>query len=337
MRLPVITNINVSRIIVLLFMFSQLAYSQVFPNLGGQRAGTATAQFLKIGIGARAMGMGESYVAVANDAEALYWNPAGISRFENNSVFFSHTQWLVDVDVEYAGVVYHLDAMNTFGLSFTYLHTDEMKETTELQPFGTGRYFTFSDFLFGLSYARNMTDKFSFGLSVKYMHENIAELSMKGLLFDLGTYYDTGWNSLRFAVAVSNIGQEMSPEGSYTYQNLDAESVGVSSFQSFPPPIIFRLGLAGEIIRSENNRLTSSIQLNHPNDNEENINIGLEYMWRNLLALRAGYKSARVEEDFSLGLGVKVATSLSDIRVDYAFSNFGRLGYVNRFSLHFEF
>jgi long-subunit fatty acid transport protein len=312
-------------------------YAQIFPNLGGQRAGTATAQFLKIGIGARAMAMGEAYVAVANDAEALYWNPAGISRFKNHAVFFSHTQWLVDVDVEYGGIVYHLDPVNTFGLAFTYLHTDEMKETTELQPFGTGRFFSFSDFLVAISYARNMTDKFSFGLSVKYMHENIAELTMNGLLFDLGTYYDTGWNSLRFAVAVTNIGQEMQPEGSYIYQDLAAQEVEVNKFQSFPPPIMFRLGLAGEIFKTTDNRITSSIQLNHPNDNKENLNFGLEYMWRDILALRAGYKSARVEEDFSAGLGLKINTAFSNIRVDYAFTNFGRLGAVNRFSLHFEF
>ena len=311
--------------------------AQVFPNLGGQRTGTASAQFLKIGMGARAMGMGESFVAIANDAEALYWNPAGISRFDKQSVFFSHTKWLVDVDVEYAGLVYHIDEVNTVGVAMTYLHTDEMKETTELQPFGTGRYFGFSDFLIGLTYARNMTDKFSFGLSVKYMQENIAELTMKGLLFDLGTYYETGFHSIRFAVAVSNIGEEMSPAGSFSYQNLQAETVEVSSFQSSPPPIIFRLGLAAEVYETENHRVTGSIQLNHPNDNDENVNLGIEYWWQQMFALRAGYKTARVEENFSVGAGVLIPTSLSDLRVDYAYSNFGRLGYVNRFSLHFQF
>ncbi len=281
--------------------------------------------------------MGESYVAIANDAEALYWNPAGISQFNEQTVFFAHTQWVVDIDLEYAGFVYHLDPSNSFGLAFTYLHTDEMKETTELQPFGTGRYFGYSDFLMAITYARNMTDKFSFGLSVKYMQENIAELTTRGLLFDLGTFYRTGFESLRFAVAVTNLGQEIAPAGSFTYQNLQAEQVEVTSFQSSPPPIMFRLGIAAEVIETEDHILTTSVQLNHPNDNEENINIGMEYWWQNTIALRAGYKTARIEEDFSLGAGVYLPTGFTNFRVDYAFTNFGRLGYVNRFSIQFQF
>ena len=323
--------------IILTLTFTATCYAQIFPNLGGQRAGTAAAQFLKIGIGARALGMGESYVAIANDAEALYWNPAGISRFDKQAVFFSHTQWVVDIDLEYAGIVYHIDKMNSIGFAITYLHTDEMKETTELQPFGTGRYFTYSDFLVALTYARNMTDKFSFGVTIKYMQENIAELTTNGILFDLGTFYETGWESIRFGVSVTNIGQEIAPTGSFKYQNLQSEMIEVNKFQSSPPPILFRLGIAGELFENDNHRLTSSIQLNHPNDNEENVNIGFEYLWRNMLALRAGYKTARIEEDFSIGAGIYLPISGSDLRFDYAFTNFGRLGYVNRFSLQFLF
>ena len=330
-------NKNILGILMLILVFSGSGMAQFFPNLGGQRVGTAAAQFLKIGVGARSMGMGESYVAIANDAEALYWNPAGISQFDGQTVFFAHTQWVVDIDLEYAGIVFHLDPSNSFGLAVTYLHTNEMKETTELQPFGTGRYFGYSDFLMAVSYARNMTDKFSFGLSLKYMQENIAELTTRGLLFDLGTYYRTGFESLRFAVAVTNLGQEIAPTGSYTYQNLQAEQVEVSDFQSFAPPIMFRLGVAGEVINSEEHVLTTSLQLNHPNDNTENINLGLEYWWHSTIALRAGYKTARTEEDYSLGAGLYVPTGFSDFRVDYAFTNFGRLGYVNRFSVQFQF
>ncbi len=326
--------------IIILFLFLWLpigVQAQLFPNLGGQRVGTSAAQFLKIGIGARALGMGEAYIAVANDAEALYWNPAGISQFTKNSAFFSHTQWLVDIQLEYAGLVYHLDGSNSLGLAVTYLHTNEMMETTELQPFGTGRYFDFGDFLFGLTYARNMTDKFSFGISVKYLHEIIAELTMQGILFDLGTYYRTGFQSIRFAVSVTNFGRDLAPTGEFTYKNLDNKTVKVNSYQSFSPPTIFRIGIAGEVIDREDHRVTTSVQLNHPNDNKENINIGVEYWWKERLALRAGYKTARVEENFSVGLGLHLPISFADFLLNYAYTNFGRLGYVNRFSIHFQF
>jgi hypothetical protein len=324
------------KFVVIILCFNQYVFGQLIPDLGGQRAGTSAAQFLKIGIGSRALGMGESYVSLADDAEALYWNPAGLCQFDKNSIFFSHTQYLVEIKLEYAGAVYHLDARNSFGVAITYLHTNEMKETTELQPFGTGRYFNFSDFLFTFAYARNMTDKFSFGISTKLMQENIAELTMKAVLFDLGIYYKTGWSSTRFAVTVSNFGSEIAPSGSFTYQNLDNETVKVNSFQSFSPPIIFRIGISREFIDKEEHRLTGSIQLNHPNDNAENLNFGAEYGWKKTLFLRTGYKTAQVEENISAGFGVYWPMTYFNFRLDYSYSNFGRLGFVNRFSMHLE-
>jgi len=323
--------------IVLFIFIHQVTYAQLLPNLGGQRVGTSAAQFLKIGVGPRAEAMGQAYVAIANDAEALFYNPAGISQFEKNEVFFANTQWVVDIQLEYLGLVYHLDGVNTLGLAVTYLHTEEMEETTELFPYGTGNYFRYADALLGLSYSRKMTDKFSFGVSVKYMHETLAELTMSSLLFDLGTYYKTGWKSVRFAVAVTNFGRDMAPEGSFTYKNLENEQITQSNFQKFPPPILFRIGIAGELFKSENNMISGSVQLNHPNDNVENVNFGLEYWWREIFALRGGFASARTEEDFSTGFGLRVPLKGIDVGVDYSFSNFGRLGYVNRFALNIQF
>jgi hypothetical protein len=323
--------------VIFIIVVSTAAYTQLIPNLGGQRVGTSAAQFLKIGVGPRAVAMGQAYVAVANDAEALYYNPAGISQFSGNQIFFSNTRWLVDIQLEFLGLVYHLDDVNTVGLAVTYLHTADMEETTELYPYGTGNYFSYSDALFGLSYSRKMTDKFSFGLTVKYLHETLAELDMNALLFDLGTYYRTGWESIRFAVAVTNFGRDIAPSGSFQYKNLDNQTITKDSFQKFPPPILFRIGLAADFLKSENHSLTGSLQLNHPNDNVENINIGMEYWWQDLFALRGGLATARAEEDFSAGFGIRLPVSKFRVGVDYAFTNFGRLGYVNRFDLNILF
>ena len=324
-------------ILLLWLLATAQLYAQLFPDLGGQRRGTSSAQFLKIGQGSRALGMGESFVAIANDAEALYWNPAGLNNFNRNSLIFSHTQWLVEVQLEFAGLIYHLNSTNSLGLAITYLHTDEMKETTEFQPLGTGRYFSYSDFLLSLTYARRMTDKFSFGLSTKWMQENIAELTMRSLLFDLGIYYNTGWKTTRFGVVISNFGNEMAPSGTLTYKNLENQDVKVSSFQSFPPPIVFRIGLAADFISNDKHLLTGSVQLNHPNDNKENLNFGLEYGWQKTLFLRAGLKTAQVEEDLSFGLGLQRQLAGFVFKLDYAYTNFGRLGYVNRFTAKIEF
>ncbi len=87
--------------------------------LGGQRAGISTAQFLKIGVGGRAAALGEAFMAISDDASALYWNPAGLAQFTKNQVIFSHNIWVVDINHDFLGAVYHLDNDNTFGTSLT--------------------------------------------------------------------------------------------------------------------------------------------------------------------------------------------------------------------------
>ena len=131
-------------ILILLTGFIQTK-AQLFPVLGGQRAGISTAQFLKIGVGGRASALGDAFVAIANDASALYWNPAGLSQFQSNEIFFSHNEWVVDINHDFLGAVYHLDQTNTFGIALTSLSMKDMPVTTEYAPFGTGEYFGFGD------------------------------------------------------------------------------------------------------------------------------------------------------------------------------------------------
>jgi hypothetical protein len=314
---------------ILVLVFSSYSNAQLFPVLGGQRAGISTAQFLKIGVGGRAAAMGESFVAISDDASALYWNPAGLAQFKSNQVIFSHNIWLVDINHDFLGAVYHLDSDNTFGISLTSLSMEKMPVTTEFNPFGTGEYFSFGDIALSVSYARKMTEQFSFGGTVKYIEETLDKLKMRGVMFDLGTYYRTGLGSTRFAVTVSNFGAELAPDGEVVLLG----SRKKSEWQSFAPPTIFRIGFAFEPFENEENRLTTSIQLNHPNDNSENVSIGLEYSWNRMLFLRGGYKINVDEQNYSFGAGVNVPISMAEFTFDYAFANFERLGSAHRFSI----
>lgn len=301
----------------------------MFPVLGGQRAGISTAQFLKIGVGGRAAAMGETFVAVSDDASALYWNPAGLAQFNNNQVIFSHNIWLVDINHDFLGAVYHLDSDNTFGISLTSLSMEKMPVTTEFNPFGTGEYFGFSDIALSVSYARKMTEQFSFGGTVKYIEETLDKLKMRGIMIDLGTYYRTGLGSTRFAVAVSNFGAELAPDGEVVLIG----SRKKSEWQSFAPPTMFRIGFAFEPFENEVNRLTTSIQLNHPNDNSENVSLGVEYSWNRMVFIRGGYKINVDEQNYSFGAGINVPISIAEFTFDYAFANFEKLGSAHRFSI----
>jgi len=318
--------------IIYIVLFLALAFeakAQLFPTLGGQRAGISTAQFLKIGVGSRASAMGDAFVAVANDASALYWNPAGLSLFADNQVIFSHNEWVVDIKHDFAGVVYHMDATNTFGVALTSLRTNDMPVTTEFAPFGTGEYFTYSDLAVALSYSRKMTEQFSFGGTVRYVEETLDKLKMRAVMIDLGTFYYTGLGTSRFAVAVTNFGNQMAPDGEVVLWGKRK----VTEWQSFSPPTIFRIGFAFEPYQNEEHKVTTSIQLNHPNDNSENVSLGAEYTWKTTLFLRGGYKFNVDEQNYTFGAGVFVPLSIANFTLDYAYSNFTKLGSAHRFSI----
>lgn len=318
---------------IITFLFIAISFSdikpQLFPVLGGQRAGISTAQFLKIGVGGRATSMGDAFVAVANDASALYWNPAGLSQFSENQVMFSHNQWVVDINHDFIGAVYHLDEDNTFGISLTSLSMQDMQVTTEFEPRGTGQYFGFSDLGISVTYSRKMTEQFSFGGTVRYVEESLDKLKMRGVMIDLGTYYWTGLGSTRFAVAVTNFGNNLAPDGEVVLIGNRTNS----DWQSFAPPTMFRIGFAFEPYENEEHKITTSIQLNHPNDNSENLSLGIEYVWNKMFFVRGGYKINVDEQNYTFGAGVNVPISIANISVDYAYANFTRLGSAHRFSI----
>lgn len=320
-------------------LLSAVTFAQLVPNLGGQRSGISAFQFLKIGVGGRAVALGESFIAIANDASALYWNPAGLSQFRDNEVIVAHTEYVVDIRHDFFGAIYHLTDEDAIGASVITLYTDDMEITTEAQPFGTGRFFTFRDLAVGLTYSRKMTEQFSFGLTVKYVEEILDVLRMRGVLVDLGTYYWTGLGTSRFAVVVSNFGADVAPKGEVTLFDRKV----VNSFQSFSPPTMFKIGFATEPFTLENQRITTTAELHHPNDNAENVHLGIEYVWNDWLSLRAGIRRTIGEQffgrdntnanDYSLGLGLSSSVAFTKITFDYAYANFNLLGSVHRLSL----
>lgn len=318
---------------VFIFITGQNSLAQLFPNLGGQRTGTASFQFLKIGATARATGMGESFVAVSDDITSLQWNPAGLVSFKENGITASYTQWFVDTRLNYFGGVYHFGGSNAVGISVNSLQTEDMKITTEFQPGGTGETFSFSDIAIGLSYARQMTEQFSFGATVKYVQEDLGALKMDGVLGDLATFYRTGLGTSRFAIMISNFGGQINPTGEV---NLVSGEI-VNSFQSFPPPTNFQLGFAIEPLMDKQNRLTTSIQLNSPNDNAENLTFGAEYAYKEFLFFRGGYKVNVDAESFSGGVGLKFPISFAHANLDYSIANYSDLGIAQRFSLNILF
>jgi hypothetical protein len=251
-------------------------------------------------------------------------------------VHFTHTRWPAEIEYEFIGLTRRFERLGSIGFSFASLHMDDMEVTTEFLPHGTGEYFSFGDFLGAVTYARQMTDRFSFGMSLKYVQEELAELTTRGWVVDMGTYYRTGFKSLRIAANLANFGTNLRPGGSYLGFD-DQGRLGNRRYEAFAPPTIFRLGTAMEVVENQRQRLTVCFAMNHPVDNVENASLGLEYGLWNALFARMGYKFNYDEERYTLGAGWRLPLWSTQMRVDYAYTDFGLLDAAHRFSFDFSF
>lgn len=290
-------------LISLLVVSTQMVMGQsnLFPSLGGQRAGTSSFSFLKIGIGARAHSLAGAYTALADDASSLFWNPAGAAQGDKRlDLMVDQSQWIADFQLTTFAGIWEFGQVHHVGVSALALYAPPTEITTEFRPDGTGEYFNYGDLLLGLTYALRMTDRFSFGITTKLAEEQLADLTMRSVLLDLGTYYRTGYKDLRFAVSLLNFGSPASPDGQYA----DSDTT-YADYEAFAPPTIFRLGVAHEWLQSPGQELTTSIQLNHPVDNAENISLGLEWGYQGLLFLRSGYYFGDEVRSWTVGLGLE--------------------------------
>jgi hypothetical protein len=316
------------------------------------KVGTAAAQFLKIGVGARALGMGETFVALANDASSLYWNPAGLVNLASTSLAVSHSLWFADISHDFLGVAFPLGANNMMGVSVIALNTSEQEVTTVEQPDGTGVFYDVSDIAIGLTYARALTDRFSTGLTVKYVQQNAYNESAKTVAIDLGTHLKTGFHGMAIAMSMTNYGGSLRLEGRDLIALTDIDRDIQGNYQvdtrlkteSWPLPLNFRVGIAMDIagpgdsfFRMGNNRLTLAVDGVHPNDNVERVNLGSEYAWNETIFARAGYKINYDLEKWTFGGGLKFDFGPHIMHFDVALVDFGDLGKVTRFSAEMSF
>ncbi len=316
------------------------------------KTGTTAATFLEISVGAPAIGVGGAFVSLANDATALYWNPAGIANLSGTEAILSHTDWIADTKFDFAGLVLPVGSLGTLGFSLTSLTMADMAVTTVEMPDGTGEYFSASDVAAGLSYARLLSDRFSVGFTAKFIQESIWHETADAFAVDVGTLFKTDlFGGMVIGATLSNFGTPMTLSGSDTREfiQLDATKPGTNDqipadieMNSWDLPLRFQIGVSTNVLENDTYRWTVAFDAIHPNDNYESVNVGTEFAIRDFVFLRAGYQSLFLNDsEGGLSLGVGVTSSLisssSTVKFDYAYRDYGRLEGVHSFSLAVRF
>jgi len=311
--------------------------------------GTSAANFLKIGMGARAQSMGGSYVAQADEVTALYWNPAGIVNIKGREVNFTQIDWIADINLSFLGGVVSMGEAGSIGIGITYLSMGDMKVTNWENPEGTGETFEAYDMAIGLAYARTISEKFSIGMQLKYIQETISQSSANAFAVDVGVQYQTGFKGLKLGMALSNFGTEMQLSGRdlsvrtdpYNTVGSNPDDVDANlETVSWPLPITIRIGASLDIVKTEAFRFTGNLDFYDPRDVDQTWCAGAELaLLKEVVFLRAGINNYHENElKPSFGGGIKYNFDQTyGIIIDYAYSDLGRLVNANRFSLALTF
>lgn len=326
-------------ILISIFLTSLTLFAQ------NANLGTSGAQFLQIPVSARAEALGNAIVGLADDAGSIFYNPAGIVKVKNVEVFFSYANWFDLFDINAVSLVYNSGSLGAFGASAIIFSTDKMEITTEENPNGTGRYFDAGDLALGLSYARYLTDKFSVGLTVKYINQKIWNESANGVAFDFGTQYLIDFQNLTIAMSMTNFGGDMQFDG----PDLDIVYLKDPNFplsrltparlktDQYPLPLHFQVGIGFDIYKTEFMKIRGDIDASHPNDNTERVHFGSEISFFDRLYIRGGYKLNYDDQKFSFGAGANVPFSSTFVYFDYSYSIYDLLPGVHRISVKMSF
>jgi long-subunit fatty acid transport protein len=295
--------------------------------LGQAKVGTTGVNFLELGVSARAMGMAEAFIAYANDASSIYYNPATLTYATGRDAMFTHIALPAGINYEFFGMSFPLEAVGgVVGVGAYALNTGDILYTDYFYPMGVDRngdaqYFSASDIAIAVSYGRFLTDKFSVGFTTKYIQENLELESASGWAADVGTCYNAGYRDFKIAMAITNFGPDMK-----------------FIEKAFPLPINFKFGASINVLNKNSHSINLAAEGNHPSDNLEKYNSGIEYIFQDKFSLRFGERFNYDSDGFTAGAGVRLPIGGEmDLAVDYAYQDFGWLNQVHRFSLNIGF
>ncbi len=325
------------------------------------RQGTRGANFLHLGIGARATALAGAVAGTVSGPLAWYWNPAGAATSESFEAAVGRQNLYGDLGVDQTYAAASIPLLGgVVGVNFNTLNSGEIRRTTELNPFGErlgGNTFSFTATAIGLGYSRRLTDRLAVGGQVKFISEGIPDASTSWFAGDFGTQFNTGLLGLVIGGAIQNVGGTSRASGA-----LLSTIVSTQDGSEFPEdrrvdlftretelPIIFRISAASEIIGTANSifggaggnhSLVAEIGVNDGTDFSTQTAIGVEYGFKNALFVRGGKRFFNDERDrggqngigLAGGFGLRVPLLGRSLRFDYSYEGAGALQNIQIFS-----
>ncbi len=334
--------------------------------------GTTSAEFLLLGAGARGTALGGAFSAIANDVSALYYNPAGAALMTRPGFMVGTYEYVADTRYSWGGIAFPFGGgARVVGLQVgTFGFKDQPVYTVDDPEGNIGSVYSVSETFIGATYAENFSDRFSAGLTAKFITDNLGDANGKAFAVDFGTNFHASLSGhpVKFSFVLSNLGTNLDYSGDALNAEVPREPLPGQEevptipqparfrTKSFPLPTTFRVGLSYDLVTGGNNRLTVLSDFNQPNNNRAGFSAGAEWMSRNLggspfsISLRGSYtyypsnnisprtlSTALNDEENLQGLagggGIMFGQGNFSLSLDYAYKYMGVLGDTHFFSV----
>lgn len=322
---------------------------------GEEKRGEAGFMFLKVPMGARETALGTTGLTHSSGAAAMYWNPANVSLIDGPSFSFSYLNHFAGISTNYAALAFPMSDVGVFGVSLNYMSYGDITRTTVDNPEGgVGTYAPY-ELAFGFTYSKQITDRVSGGMTVKFIDSKIDLVEATAVAFDFGFTYNTDFRGLKLAFAATNLGGQSRYEGDGLLRTITVNNAsGQTAFlrygsEPFELPASVAFGATMDVWRDEQNSITGTLEQNINSFQVSRTNFGAEYGFQNMFFVRGGFTSAlKKDRDYKTGsasqagmtFGAGINYKFNDqlgASVDYGFLDMGALGATHRFSVGVNF
>jgi len=313
-----------------------------------RKAGLDAAAFLKVGVGARNVGLGSASNSITEDVSQMFWNPAGVAlRDQQLQATFSYNKWIADLNHNAFGVSYKLADVGTIGVGAIIFGVKGIPAYRDIAPaalasqqidMATSSTYDYQDLALQATFARNFSDQLSLGITAKYISETLDDMTKGAFAIDMGSIYNIG--SLSNIIYDWKISARLNNLGS-GIKYYDVQS---------PIPITFSVGTSFKPLKDEKaGELLIAVDAVKPDDSPQLFYVGGEYTFGGFISVRGGYKvgysgakddgtSTRAAinqsiEGMSIGGGVRVEMSGYILHVDYTMTSMDILDAVHRVTL----